>query len=89
MTGLLSGSQCGMVAPLGSHRAAPGGWPVLSGRVIGSWAPRHRPVRAHRRGDTAIRHREVARPYVGGLARGARINRYLEDVESEPDNSRC
>ena len=86
---LFTGSRRCMVAPLGSHRLHREGWPVVSGRPIRLKALRHRPVQAHRRGDTAIRHRKVARPYVGGLARGARINRCLEKLESEPDNSRC
>src|SRR5438270_4313947 len=54
-----------------------GSWPVMSGKVdrIAGARDIDRSKRASAP-DTVIRHREVAQPYVGVLARGARINRW-------------
>ena len=80
--------QRGIVAPLGSHRAASRWLSGLVGeadRIAGpatstgpsAWA-RH----------TAIRHRKVARPYVGAR-QGGPDQSLSRNVESEPNNSRC
>jgi hypothetical protein len=58
------------------------------GKIIGQ-APRHRPPPiARATQDAAIRHREVGRLEVGGLARGARINRYDDNWGVEARSSR-